>query len=63
MAESEIWRCLSKALPQAKTWGASRWTAAQWERRLLIAAAAAQGRDYYMASGKIQPEASLRNST
>ena len=54
MAASEIRRRLSKARPRAKTWGASRWTAARWERRLLIAAAAARGRDdYYMASSKV----------
>jgi hypothetical protein len=47
MAASEIRRRLSKARPRAKTWGASRWTAARWERRLLTAAAAARGRDDY----------------
>jgi len=48
MAALEIWRRLSKARrPQAKTWGASIWTLARWERWLLIAAAAARGRDEY----------------
>ena len=47
MAASEIRRRFSKARPRAKTWGASRWTAARWERRLLTAAAAAQGSDDY----------------
>jgi hypothetical protein len=55
MAASEIRRRLSKARPRAKTWGASRWTAARRERRLLTAAAAAARRrddSYYMVSGK-----------